>query len=96
MVHPVLILYNPWKNPSFSDIPKRQVPGTAVRQVHIPLPKGGPALGKVRDSPRRPGKADGHREEEDLRHCQRPRGRADDDQGELQISAELILQSWES
>ena len=69
-----------------------------MRQVHLPLPARGPALGAVRDPARRPGQADVDREAEDLRHRQRPRGSTDDDQGELQIilGADLILQSQES
>ena len=52
-----------------------------MRQVHLALPEGGARVGAVRDPAGRPGQADGHREEKDLRHCQRPGGGPDDDQG---------------
>ena len=68
---------------SCSGLPQGQVPGPAVRQVHRPLPTGGCLGREVRDSAGRPGPADEHGEEEDLRHRQCPRVSADDDEGKI-------------
>ena len=65
-----------------------------MRQVHLALPEGGARVGAVRDPAGRPGEADGHREEENLRHCQRPRGGPDDDQGIVKAEVKNLDLEW--